>query len=68
MNWRQCLNRIIQLNEEEIAMLERMISAAPNENLRRIFMRMCRDERDETQTLRNLLSQGDDCGHMGPIC
>lgn len=55
MDWRENLERILRLDEQEIALWESLAAAAPNEATRRMIRRAIAREREEMRTIRELI-------------
>ena len=66
MDWMHGLNRILRINEEEIALLERMLAMAPNEHMRMILRNMITEESEESRVIRELM-MGNHKDYMDPV-
>ncbi|HHV19435.1 MAG TPA: hypothetical protein GXZ27_11400 [Thermoanaerobacterales bacterium] len=66
MDWMNGLNRILRINEEEIALLERMLAMAPNEHMRMILRNMITEESEESRVIRELM-MGNHKDYMDPV-
>ena len=63
MDWMSGLNRILRINEEELALLEGM---APNEPMRMMIRSMIAQEREESRVIRELM-MGHHNDFMDPV-
>jgi hypothetical protein len=66
MDWMSGLNRILRINEEELALLEGMIAMAPNEPMRMMIRSMIAQEREESRVIRELM-MGHHNDFMDPV-
>ncbi len=66
MDWMNGLNRILRINEEELALLERMLAMAPNEHMRMILRNMITEESEESRVIRELM-MGNHKDYMDPV-
>ncbi|HHW02086.1 MAG TPA: hypothetical protein GXX35_04640 [Thermoanaerobacterales bacterium] len=58
MDWREGLNRILRLDEQELALWENLMATAPNESMRRMLRNAIAREREEMRMIRELLMGG----------
>lgn len=58
MDWREGLNRILRLDEQELALWENLMTTAPNESMRRMLRNAIAREREEMRMIRELLMGG----------
>lgn len=75
MNWRDCIQRILRLNEEEIRIMDDLISQVQTRQLRQVIDCMREIEQEQMELLRELLNEsgwknhGDYYGDWSdPIC
>jgi len=62
MDWKEGISRILRIDEEELALWERLMATAPNEHIRRMIRDMIAREREEMRMLRELMMDS----HMDP--
>jgi hypothetical protein len=58
MDWREGLNRILRLDEQELALWENLMMTAPNESMRRMLRNAIAREREEMRMIRELMMGG----------
>ncbi|WP_422447376.1 hypothetical protein [Thermoanaerobacterium sp. DL9XJH110] len=66
MDWMDGLNRILRIDEQELALLDEMMRYAPGEHMRRMLRMMMAREREEMRMIREMMMGG----HMdsgGPL-
>jgi hypothetical protein len=55
MDWREGLNRILRLDEQELALWEKLMMTAPNEHMRRMIRGAIAREREEMRMIKELM-------------
>lgn len=58
MDWREGLNRILRLDEQELALWENLMMTAPNESMRRMIRNAIAREREEMRMIREFTMGG----------